>query len=156
MISTDTSSALSAESPSVAPRHAACILNPADRRQIETLPKAARNLVDEHLTRWNLASLIDDAKIVASELVTNAIQYAPCRVVGFALRYAEGALRIEVEDDSSEDPLLQQTNGYEEHGRGLQLVGHLTQRWGFHRNVSGTKTTWCLFDTTSAVGSNHD
>ncbi|MET8679589.1 ATP-binding protein [Streptomyces sp. NPDC004647] len=156
MIWTDTSSAVSAETPHVAPREAALILNPADRCQIETLPKAARNLVEEHLTRWNLASLIDDAKVVASELVTNAVQYAPCTAVGFALRYAEGALRIEVEDDSSEDPMLRQANGYEEHGRGLQLVGHLSHRWGFHRNGSGTKTTWCLFDTSSAVGSNQD
>ncbi|QKV96995.1 ATP-binding protein [Streptomyces sp. NA02950] len=106
----------------------------------------------EHLQRWGLASFVQDARTVASELVTNAVQHAPYGVVGIAVKYADGELRIEVEDGSPDDPAIRQPDGEGERGRGLQLVQCLSDAWGFQRKAHGTKTTWCAFHAPSATG----
>ena len=119
------------------------------RAPVDTLPREARDLTAEHLYRWGLERVVDDAQVVVSELVTNAVRYAPYGLVAFTLGYADGLLRIEVEDSSPEDPVLR-CPADEEHGRGLQLVRLLSGRWGVRRNSNGTKTTWCLLDTAHA------
>jgi hypothetical protein len=73
-----------------------------------TLPKAARDLVAEHLPPRGLASFVQDAPAVAGELVTSAVQHAPHGAVGFALKYADGVLRLEVEDGSPDNLLPRQ------------------------------------------------
>jgi anti-sigma regulatory factor (Ser/Thr protein kinase) len=119
--------------------------------QIETLPKAARELVAKHLPRWGLAALVEDAQIVASELVTNAVKCASCGTVGFALKCSGDVLCVEVQDSSPTEPVLRQAGSEEESGRGLQLVEFLSDTWGFHWNSHGTKTTWCSLRTGSAA-----
>lgn len=112
---------------------------------LRTIPKTARDLVAEHLPRWALAALVDDVQLVTSELVTNAVQYAPYGDVGFALRRADGVLRVEVTDASPGHPLSRHADADDENGRGLELVQLLADRWGYHRNPDGTKSVWCIF-----------
>jgi hypothetical protein len=123
---------------------------------IETLPKAARDLVAKQLPRWGLTALVEDAQTVASELVTNAVKCIPCGTVGFTLMYSGDVLCVEVEDDSPAEPVLRQASSEEEGGRGLQLVKFLSDKWGFRKNPHGTKTTWCSFRTSSAADSDRN
>ena len=82
----------------------------------------------------------EDAVLLVSELVTNAVKYSRGEVT---LRLVnERALVCEVIDSSGALPRLRSPNGDDENGRGLQVVRQLSQRWGARRTANG-KVVWC-------------
>ncbi|MFD3521232.1 ATP-binding protein [Streptomyces sp. NPDC058653] len=104
---------------------------------------------------WGLdALIIDDAELVASELVPNAVRHAPCPEIGFTATYGAALLLIQVHDGSVAPPILRHgSTGSAESGRGLVLVRSLTRDWGWIPHGDGTKSTWALIDvpTTHAL-----
>lgn len=71
--------------------------------------------------------------LVASELVTNAIQYATTADDDVTLRLSrvdDGALWLEVQDATFNLPRIQNAELTSESGRGLLVVEHLTHHWG--------------------------
>ncbi|MFD8225328.1 SpoIIE family protein phosphatase [Streptomyces massasporeus] len=122
-------------------------------------PGAARALVRAALTEWTglglpgaehlTDRLADDATLVVSELVTNAVVHAgtdvemECRLEGDTPDTA--ALVVEVSDHhpsraprGSEPETSHDTPEY---GRGLRLVGALSEAWGITYRT-GRKTVW--------------
>ncbi|MBW1603160.1 ATP-binding protein [Streptomyces sp. JJ66] len=98
----------------------------------------ARLLVRTTLAAWRLPELADDASLVVSELVANAVA-----ATGHASRWAPGlsllhvrmlwlpsSVAIEVADVSREEPVLHAFDPEAEGGRGLQLVAGVASRWG--------------------------
>ncbi|WP_370748143.1 ATP-binding protein [Streptomyces sp. MnatMP-M17] len=110
---------------------------------------------------WDLdALIIDDAELVASALVTNAVRHAPCPEIGFTATYGAALLLIQVHDGSATPPILRHgSTGSIESGRGLVLVRSLTRDWGWMPHGDGTKSTWALIDVPTTddpcTGSNH-
>jgi anti-sigma regulatory factor (Ser/Thr protein kinase) len=117
---------------------------------------AARRFVRDTLQSWELAdrsqeqdALVDDAVLLTSELVTNAVLHAgtpvqvTCRVVGDE---PDGAVEIAVLDrrpaqlrpDMPHSPAeaAERTNG-----RGLQLPAQLASAWGV-TYAAGAKAVW--------------
>jgi signal transduction histidine kinase len=103
------------------------------------VPKA-RRLARERLTEWGLENSRDVVELPVSEVVTNALRHTPgpCRLTLFTL---DGLLRCEVEDDSTEVPLMRRNRTWGETGRGLHLLDMLACCWGSARTSSG-KTVW--------------
>lgn len=108
----------------------------------EPLPQAARAvraLLARLLPEWGLPGLADDAALVATELVTNAIRSRrPVRLTTYA---TAGALHIEVFDTSPDLPERRGPGPYDEDGRGLLLVAACADDWG-HRPADGGKVVW--------------
>lgn len=108
--------------------------------------RAVRRFVAEALTAWDLAALVDDACIVASELATNALVHAGSPFhVHVMLR--ESSVRISVHDASTTAPapremVLEATNG-----RGMGLVTWLAGRSGSDIGAQG-KVVWAELPTT--------
>ncbi|MFE9256872.1 SpoIIE family protein phosphatase [Streptomyces sp. NPDC006879] len=96
---------------------------------------AARAFVRDTLQGWGYTELIDDAVVLTSELVTNAVVHAGTDAEVLCLR-SEDAVRIEVADRYPEREIpLQQTGPTiappdHEGGRGLLLCGAMASRWG--------------------------
>lgn len=91
---------------------------------------AARAFVRRTGTLWGLESTLDSALLVVSELVTNAVVNARSQVT-VRLRLEPDQLVVEVEDEDSRLPVLQQHNDWDAlGGRGLMLVDALAARWG--------------------------
>jgi anti-anti-sigma factor len=86
------------------------------------------------------AHVIDDAVVIASELVTNAIQ-AECGHGTLSWQLRPGALALPVADDAPGWPTLQHPGPSDVHGRGLHIVRSLAAETGF-RTVATGKEVW--------------
>jgi anti-sigma regulatory factor (Ser/Thr protein kinase) len=105
---------------------------------------AARRFVAERLHSHGLDTLAGDARLVVSELATNAIVHArtPFTVM---LSGTVKTLLISVTDGSMSEfgpPTAAVWSAV--HGRGLHLVGAYSQEWGITPTRSG-KTVWANF-----------
>ncbi|MBQ0825473.1 ATP-binding protein [Streptomyces sp. RG38] len=82
-----------------------------------------RKLTRVHLLERGLACLVDDAVLVVSELVTNAVQHSHGREVTLTLSLRGSCLRIDVHDGvPGHRPTPRNPSAEDEHGRGLMLV----------------------------------
>jgi two-component sensor histidine kinase len=109
-------------------------------RVLDHLPTSSvRQLVRDLLT-GHTGVVVDDAVLVADELVTNAHRHgwAP-RVCRLTLVNHGRRLRIEVDDVSPREPRIRTPD--DTGGRGLILVDRLASRWGFDRH-GDRKTVW--------------
>lgn len=99
-----------------------------------------RQITRDQLSQWDLTTLIDDATLVVSELVTNAVKHGKGRPVRLRVRRFADELRIEVTDGTSTPARLRSAGLADENGRGLLLVAGVAKEWGVSRD--GTMT-WC-------------
>ncbi|MCG6499655.1 ATP-binding protein [Kitasatospora sp. A2-31] len=95
-------------------------------------PGRARQFVTRVLTEWGLGPLVDAAKVITSELVTNAARTGCRRQMMVTVRLiSRTTVRISVYDGSRALPVLIEASRDEECHRGLALVHHLTHGcWG--------------------------
>ncbi|UQT55889.1 SpoIIE family protein phosphatase [Streptomyces durmitorensis] len=110
----------------------------------------ARSFVRDTLQGWGFTDIVDDAVVLTSELVTNAVVHAGTAADVLCLR-TEDAVRIEVSDHYPEREIpLQQSavnmgNPDREGGRGLQLCAALATRWGVEYTPT-QKQVWFQLD----------
>ena len=100
----------------------------------------ARRFVVDRCVEWNRSSAADDAAIVVSELVANALVHASsgCELT-VGLR--GDVLRIDVADHGGGMPDVQRATSDDDHGRGLLLVSLLCTAWGTEPRGDG-KAVW--------------
>lgn len=96
--------------------------------------------------------IVDDAILVADELVTNALRHGQApRSFRLAVLHHGRRLRIEVEDASPQQPKIRTPD--HTGGRGLILVDQLASQWGvdYHDDY---KTVWAelALDTPGSGG----
>ncbi len=104
--------------------------------------RLARLHVRRRLTMWNWAGDVDDAVLVVSELVANAVLHGKLPGQELWLRVAElecGGLNVDVSDPSRALPVLKGNPGGEG-GRGLLLVSRLADEldWFLRADVGKT------------------
>ncbi|MFF4276971.1 ATP-binding protein [Streptomyces sp. NPDC001536] len=104
---------------------------------------AARRLTQVVVLRqWGLTpKMTEDAVLLVSELVGNAVRHTGARVFGLRMRRRRGWIRVEVRDPSRGLPCLMPVQEMDVSGRGLFLVDKLSDRWGVDLLPRG-KTTW--------------
>ncbi|MFB7334130.1 SpoIIE family protein phosphatase [Streptomyces adustus] len=110
----------------------------------------ARSFVRDTLQGWGFADIVDDAVVLTSELVTNAVVHAGTAADVLCLRSDDGA-RIEVSDRYPEREIPLQSTAVNmgspdrEGGRGLQLCAALAGRWGVDYTPTH-KSVWFQLD----------
>ncbi|WP_299540492.1 SpoIIE family protein phosphatase [uncultured Streptomyces sp.] len=110
----------------------------------------ARAFVRDTLQGWGYTDIVDDAVVLTSELVTNAVVHAGTAADVLCLRTEDGA-RIEVADHypEREVPLLGSAVDFgspdREGGRGLLLCAALATRWGVEYTPT-RKHVWFQLD----------
>ncbi|MFF0133710.1 ATP-binding protein [Streptomyces mirabilis] len=117
-------------------------------QHIEDLPCApesafaARRLVERALVSWGLAGLSDDACLIISELVANAVRHTNADEIRVSVRrITTCGVRLGVADESRVMPHLGTPRLDDPRGRGLPLVDALSERWGTDRHPWG-KRVW--------------
>jgi anti-sigma regulatory factor (Ser/Thr protein kinase) len=103
----------------------------------------------------DLGQLADDAAVITSELVTNAVQHACCDVtetIGVTIARAEDpdAVIIAVSDPSPHAPVMHIAPPGSERGRGLQIVESLSAHWGWRAEPRGKAVFAILADKAGA------
>ncbi|WP_329290870.1 SpoIIE family protein phosphatase [Streptomyces sp. NBC_01455] len=110
----------------------------------------ARSFVRDTLQGWGFADIVDDAVVLTSELVTNAVVHAGTSADVLCLRSDEG-VRIEVADRYPEREIPLQASAVNmgspdrEGGRGLQLCAALAGHWGVEYSPTH-KQVWFQLD----------
>jgi anti-sigma regulatory factor (Ser/Thr protein kinase) len=111
---------------------------------------AARRELGADLTDWGLpAAVIDDAELVVSELIGNAVRYGrplPGNVLRVAWAVESGCLVLKVTDGGSpQTPRFREAGPFDVRGRGLAIVDALARKWGVDRHENGAgpvSTVW--------------
>ncbi|MGW3626859.1 SpoIIE family protein phosphatase [Streptomyces sp. NPDC000880] len=110
----------------------------------------ARAFVRDTLQGWGYSDVVDDAVVLTSELVTNAVVHAGTAADVLCLRTDEG-VRVEVSDRYPEREIPIQGTGRSlgsldrENGRGLLLCAALASRWGVEYSPT-FKQVWFQLD----------
>ncbi|MFC4053528.1 ATP-binding protein [Actinomadura syzygii] len=98
-------------------------------------------LVELRLDAWGLAVLRDDVKLIASELVTNAVLHTPEREIRARLTREACGVWLGVWDSSDVMP-VRRDDGDGLGGRGLPLVAALASECGAFRALPYGKWVW--------------
>jgi anti-sigma regulatory factor (Ser/Thr protein kinase) len=115
---------------------------------LPTVVGCARGHARLVLAEWRLTDLVDDAAVLVSELVTNALK-ASWRLEGsppivLRLLADDRRLVIEVWDQAVKGyDLTPRHDPSAEHGRGLAVVNALSKQWGVRRPGRSFKVVWC-------------
>ncbi|GAA0913292.1 hypothetical protein GCM10009557_87110 [Virgisporangium ochraceum] len=117
---------------------------------IESAAATARRLVDKACAQWGLPALRDTARLVVTELVSNAVRHgtsAASAAVEVTLTRGVGAVYVSVRDRSRRlpkpgGPVPLTVEG----GRGLLVVGIMSRAWGATPTVDG-KVVWATLPT---------
>jgi anti-sigma regulatory factor (Ser/Thr protein kinase) len=106
--------------------------------------REARNAARAVLLDWCVPSaLVDDAMLVISELVTNAVLHTgTASTVELELYQTRHRLRVSLADDSPAAPRLRRVRGAAEDGRGLAILAALSDRWGVEPHRNGKRVWW--------------
>jgi anti-sigma regulatory factor (Ser/Thr protein kinase) len=122
---------------------------------VPTAAGVARSFVRQHLSQWGLNQLTEDAELVLSELVANAVTATgstnprprwgdlhDLALIGIRLVVTVDSLVIEVWDRSPSPPVPRLPEQADEEGRGLLIVDALCRRWNYFYHESGGKAVW--------------
>lgn len=110
-----------------------------------TVPRARHQLA-ELLGEWGLAHLAEDATLVLSELVSNAVKHGRIgRDVQTVFAREGDGVRIEVHDARGETTPTMTSSGrlLDDSGRGLPIVHAITGgQWGVAARTGPGKAVW--------------
>ena len=100
-----------------------------------------RRFVAAHLARWEMpAQVSDEASLLTSELIANAIRHAPPPLC-LQVSVNDDVVRVHVHDSNPVAPVLTRPDFNSRGGRGVWLVDTLATRWGFQAQPPG-KEVW--------------
>lgn len=111
--------------------------------RVDSVP-AARSFLAKLLDGWGVADqVIDDASLMATELMANAVEHGSGVVHLEIAVDDDGLLRVGVHDDAVELPVMNDVTETGLDGRGIWLVQSIARDWG--SDSSGEepgKTVW--------------
>jgi anti-sigma regulatory factor (Ser/Thr protein kinase) len=109
-----------------------------------TAPARGRLQARRLLGTYGLGYLSEDAELLVSELVTNAVRASgPEGALCLRLLADRERLVIEVWDQSAGLPSARPVDEESTGGRGLTVVEAIASRWGCERFSADLKVVWC-------------
>ncbi|WP_411077640.1 ATP-binding protein [Streptomyces sp. cmx-10-25] len=133
--------------------------------ELQALPQRigqVRRIVSAHLRHWHLDALVDHALLGVTELLTNVHRHArPDKRCTVEIELLLDRLTVSVRDHDprlprtggpSGDPADTPTDGLATSGRGLVLVGAVSESWGVRPCGDDGKVVWFTLATPPAGG----
>lgn len=110
-----------------------------------TAPSAARSALTRRFSTRLTGRVLEDARLLVTELITNSLRHAAMRNgdrVSLRARVTDGLVRVEVGDPGRNGPVRKREPGAQQGGYGLVMVERLSRRWG----VEGDDETVVWFE----------
>jgi anti-sigma regulatory factor (Ser/Thr protein kinase) len=133
---------------------ASCPLDPG-----ATASGAARDFTRQILGSWGLLVLAEDAAVIVSELVTNALCHGVRDANGpvhgrveLILLHRAGEMVCAVTDPGAGHPVLGAPDPAAEAGRGLNVIEALAATWGWTRLDAHKKAVWATLSIPAMDG----
>jgi anti-sigma regulatory factor (Ser/Thr protein kinase) len=106
-----------------------------------------RGTMRETLHGWGLKAEAEDVVLILDELLVNALIHGAGEITFLlAFNQATGGLRGEVTDEDPRSPVQLEPGVDRQDGRGMLLVKHLAQTWGWQATEEG-KVVWFTYGT---------
>ncbi|MCO6005137.1 ATP-binding protein [Actinoallomurus purpureus] len=125
-----------------------------DLAAVVTAVNCSRVFTKLTLAKWGASTILDDAVLITSELVTNAVKatgvmepnpnwssLGKLNLVGIRLLGFNASIVIEVWDAAPCTPAAKGEDLEAESGRGLNIIAEIAHRWGFYPTNRG-KVVW--------------
>jgi hypothetical protein len=106
---------------------------------------AARGFVRDLLIEHDLLYLVEDVRLVSSELATNAVRHARTSFT-VLLEGLIDSVRLTVTHDCVPRHVLTAVPVMATAGRGLNIVGYYSRDWGVSEERRNAKSVWASFD----------
>jgi serine/threonine-protein kinase RsbW len=113
-----------------------------------------RRLVDDLAHHGVARDVIEDAALLVSEMVGNAVRYAyplPGNVLVASWEYTGGRLLLRVTDGGGRNqPHVRDAGPFDTRGRGLAIIDAMAAAWGVKRGENGhgpSCTVWAELPT---------
>jgi anti-sigma regulatory factor (Ser/Thr protein kinase) len=121
-----------------------------------TAPRSAREFTQVTMDAWGVSAEAGDVVVAVSELVTNALRHGleglpqplPLCPIQLVLIGHPRRLVVSVTDPGARapEPVPSDPDRFVEGGRGLLVVGAISDAWGWARLATGGKAVWAAFD----------
>jgi len=105
----------------------------------------ARSVVRQALGGWCDEERLEDVALCVSELITNAVVHAGSEPQ-LLVHVRPGVIHVEISDESDVLPVMRGAGPEDTSGRGVSILGMLSDRWGALRRSGGGKTVWFDID----------
>ncbi|MCF3962514.1 ATP-binding protein [Streptomyces fuscigenes] len=111
----------------------------------------ARRFTGRTLREWALGQLVDNAALIVSELLSNALRYGLASPAGgpgappavwLGLLRGRGTVLFAVCDHSASVPEVKEPDDFAQSGRGLHIVECLSETWGWTTPDTDGKAVW--------------
>jgi len=109
-----------------------------------TSAREARDRLTALLGSWGNERARDNARLLLSEVVTNAVRHDGSGAILLTLTLSQGRLMAQVRDESASPPVRHDAG--EAGGWGLSLLDRLSNRWGVEQHAGDGKTVWFQMD----------
>jgi anti-sigma regulatory factor (Ser/Thr protein kinase) len=113
-------------------------------------PRLARSFVRDTCARWGVDDVRDDAVLVVSELVENAVRHAGS-APSLRLELRPGQFVVAVRDEDPALPKPRPLTFDQPGGRGISLVAALSKVWGASPSPRGGKVIWAVLPMTDVT-----
>jgi hypothetical protein len=117
-------------------------------------PQQARAFVRDALATWKLDGFGEVTELLVSELVANVVTHVHSAMT-LRAEFAGDTLRVAVDDDSYESPVVGHPDPEDEHGRGMLLIAQLANDWGAEQHADDGKTVWFRLDVSTGEAEAH-
>lgn len=118
--------------------------------------RECRREVERAVVSRGAAAVVDDAALVAAELLANAVQHGDPPVTATVSGDAH-RIRIAVHDANARPPVRPSASTSNMTGRGLALVAAVSTRWGVERDAAaGGKVVWAELEPSAETAGHHD
>ncbi|MCX4724283.1 ATP-binding protein [Streptomyces sp. NPDC090052] len=113
------------------------------------------------LRDWALSPLVDNAALIVSELLSNALRYglgalparsAPGPAVWLGMLRRRGTVLFAVCDSSTAVPRVKEPDFMAQSGRGLHIIDCLSETWGWTTPDNDGKAVWAAVSCPAAPG----
>ncbi len=121
--------------------------------QVRSPHQLARAFLRTALGTWKLDGFGGVTELLVSELVANVVTHVGSPMT-LRVHRTPSTMRVEIDDPSTEAPVVRHPDQTDEHGRGVLLVDQLANAWGVEPRDDG-KTVWFELDVSSATAEVH-